>query len=98
MPFSVLLILGPSLFDGVLRVLLIIEFTTDLGKSFHEANLLMILISDENLFGAQIRYAGVTRVLGSFEEIGDIYFLMESAFIIYIHYYENRSFLVEIFI
>ena len=49
--------------DGVLRVLLIIELTTDLGKSFHEANLLMMLISDDNLFGAQIRDARVTRVL-----------------------------------
>ena len=45
--------------DGVLRVLLIIELTTDLGKSFHEANLLMILISDDNSFGAQIRDARV---------------------------------------
>ena len=58
-----LLILGPSLLDGVLTVLLIIEFTTDLGKSFHEPNLLMMLISDDNLFGAQIRDARVTRVL-----------------------------------
>ena len=52
-----LLILGPSLLDGVLRVELIIELTTDLGKSFHEANLLMLLVSDGNLFGAQIRDA-----------------------------------------
>ena len=49
--------------DGVLRVLLIIELTGDLGKSFHEANLLMMLVSDDNLFGAQIRDARVTRVL-----------------------------------
>ena len=60
---SVLLILGPSLLDGVLRVLLIIELTTDYGKSFHEANLLMMLISGDNLFGAQIRDVRVTRVL-----------------------------------
>ena len=63
MPFSVLLILGPSLLDGVLTVLLIIELTTDLGKSFHKAYLLMMLISEDNLFGAQIRDAQVTRVL-----------------------------------
>ena len=49
--------------DGVLRVLLIIELTTDLGNSFHEANLLMMLISDDNLFVTQIRDARVTRVL-----------------------------------
>ena len=63
MPFSVLLILGPSLLDGVLRVLLIVELTTELGQSFHEVNLLMILISDDDLFGAQKRDARVTRVL-----------------------------------
>ena len=63
MLFSVLLILGPSLLDGVLRVLLIIELTTDLGKIFHEASLLMMLISDDNLFGAEIRDVRVTRVL-----------------------------------
>ena len=49
--------------DGVLRVLLIMELTIDLGKSFREANLLMILISHENLFGAQIRDPRVTRLL-----------------------------------
>ena len=49
--------------DGVLRVLLIIELTTDLGKSFYEAKFLMMLISDDNLFGAQIHDAQVTRVL-----------------------------------
>ena len=49
--------------DGVLRVLLIIELTTDLAKSFHEANLLMMLISEGNLFGGQICDAQVTRVL-----------------------------------
>ena len=63
MLFSVLLILGPSLLDGVLRVLLIIELTTDLGKIFHEASLSMMLISDDNLFGAEIRDVRVTRVL-----------------------------------
>ena len=62
MLFSVLLILGPPLLDGVLRALLIIELTTDLGQSFHEANILMILISDDNLFSAQKRDARVTRV------------------------------------
>ena len=40
--------------DDVLRVLLIIELTTDLGKSFYEANLLIGLISDSNLFVEQI--------------------------------------------
>ena len=63
MLFAVILILGPSLLDGVLRVLLIIELTTDLGKIFHEASLLMMLISDDNLFGAEIRDVRVTRVL-----------------------------------
>ena len=61
--FSVLLILGPSLLDGGLTVLLIIELTTDLRKSFHEANLLM-LISDDNSFGAQICDARVTTMHG----------------------------------
>ena len=54
-----LLILGPSLLDDVLRVFLIIELTTDLGKLFHDTNLLTMLISDDNLFGAQIRNARV---------------------------------------
>ena len=58
-----LLILGYSFLDGVLRVLLIIELTTDLGKSFHEANVLMLLIPDGNIFGAQICDARVTRIL-----------------------------------
>ena len=61
--FSVLLILGPSLLDGGLTVLLIIELTTHLRKSFHEANLLM-LISDDNSFGAQICDARVTTMYG----------------------------------
>lgn len=43
-----------SAIDDVLRVLLIIELTTDLGKSFYEANLLIGLISDSNLFVEQI--------------------------------------------
>ena len=70
---SVELILRLSLLDGVLRVLLIIELITDLGKSFHEANLLMMLISDENLFGAQIRDARVTRVLIMIYDPRDIF-------------------------
>ena len=41
------MLLELSLLGGVLRVLLIIELTTDLGKSFHEANFLMVLISAE---------------------------------------------------
>ena len=45
--------------DDVLRVFLIIELTTDLGKLFHDTNLLTMLISDDNLFGAQIRNARV---------------------------------------
>ena len=39
-----------SAIDDVLRILLIIELATDLGKSFHEANLLIVLISDSKLF------------------------------------------------
>ena len=31
--------LESAVIEGVFRVLLIIELTTDLGKSFHEANL-----------------------------------------------------------
>ena len=31
--------------------------TTDLGKSFQDANSLMKLMSDDNLFGEQIRHA-----------------------------------------
>ena len=48
---------------GVLRVLLIIELTTDLGKSFPQANLLMMLISDRNFSVDQIREVRVTRLL-----------------------------------
>ena len=57
------MLLELSLLGGVLRVLLTIELTTDLGKSFHEANFLMVLISDDNLLGAQMRDARVTRLL-----------------------------------
>ena len=48
---------------GVLRVILIIELANDLGKSFHEANLLMMLISDGNFSIDQIREVRVTRLL-----------------------------------
>ena len=57
------MLLELSLLGGVLRVLLIIELTTDLGKSFHEANFLMVIISDDNLLGAQMSDARVTRLL-----------------------------------
>ena len=57
------MLLELSLLGGVLRVLLIIELTTDLGKSFHEANFLMVLISDDNFLGTQMRDARVTRLL-----------------------------------
>ena len=57
------MLLELSLLGGVLRVLLIIELTTDLGKSFHEVNFLMVLISDDNILGAQMRDARVTRLL-----------------------------------
>ena len=46
--------LESAVIEGVLRVLLIIELTTDLGKSFHEANLLMMFISHGNLSVEQI--------------------------------------------
>ena len=46
-----------------MRVLLFIELTIDLRKSFHEGNRLMILISDDNLFCAQMRDARVTTIL-----------------------------------
>ena len=55
--------LESAVIEGVLRVLLIIELTTDLGKSFHEANLLMMFISHGNLSVEQIREARVTRLL-----------------------------------
>ena len=57
------MLLELSLLGGALRVLLSIEMKTDLGKSFHEANFLMVLISDDNLLGAQMRDARVTRLL-----------------------------------
>ena len=57
------MLLELSLLGGALRVLLIIELTTDLGKSFHEANFLMVLISHDNLLGAQMRDARVTKLL-----------------------------------
>ena len=63
MTISVVLILELSLLDGAMRVLLIIELTIDLRKSFHEGNRLMILISDDNLFCAQMRDARVTTIL-----------------------------------
>ena len=46
-----------SAIDDTLRVLSIIEFATDLGNSLHEANLLIVLISDSNLFVEQIQDA-----------------------------------------
>ena len=46
-----------SAIDDTLRVLSITEFATDLGNSLHEANLLMVLISDSNLFVEQIQDA-----------------------------------------
>ena len=44
------------------RVLLIIELTTDFGKSFHNANILMLVISDGNLSVEPIHDAHVTRL------------------------------------
>ena len=49
--------------DGVLGVLLIIELTTYLGKSFHKANLLIVLILEDNLSVEHIRDARVTKPL-----------------------------------
>lgn len=50
--------------DCVLRDLLIIELKADLVKSFHKANLLMVLISDNNLSIEHIQDAScVTRFL-----------------------------------
>ena len=54
--------LESALIEGVLKVLLIIELTTDLGKSIHETNLLMF-ISHSNLSVEQIREARVTGLL-----------------------------------
>ena len=54
--------LESAIIEGVLKVLLIIELTTDLGKSFHETNLLMF-ISYSNLSVEQIWEARVTGLL-----------------------------------
>ena len=55
-PFFVSFVsLESAVIDGVLSVLFIIELTTDSGKSFDEANLLMMLISDGNLSVEQIQ-------------------------------------------
>ena len=54
--------LESAIIEGVLTVLLIIELTTDLGKSFHETNLLMF-ISYSNLSVEQIWEARVTGLL-----------------------------------
>ena len=42
---------------------LITELTTDSGKSFHEVNFLMMLISNSNLSVEKIREARATRLL-----------------------------------
>ena len=52
-----------STLADVVSALLINVLTIDFGKLFHEANLLMILISDCNLFGEHILEARVTRLL-----------------------------------
>lgn len=49
--------------DGVLGVLLIIELTTYLGKSFHKANLLIVLILEDDLSVEHIRDAQVTMLV-----------------------------------
>lgn len=49
--------------DRVLGVLLIIELTTYLGKSFHKANLLIVLILEDNLSVEHIRDAQVTMLV-----------------------------------
>ena len=54
--------LESAIIEGVLKVLLIIELTTDLGKSFHETNFLMF-ISHSNLSVEQIQEARVTGLL-----------------------------------
>ena len=54
--------LESAIIEGVLKVLLIIELKTDLGKSFHETNLLMF-ISYSNLSVEQIWEARVTGLL-----------------------------------
>ena len=55
--------MGSSATDGTLTLLLLIELTTDLGKSFHEVNHLMVLISDSNLSIGHMRDARVKRFL-----------------------------------
>ena len=52
-----------SVIDDVMRVLLVIELSTDLGKSFHKANILMVLISESNSSVEHIWDACVTRLL-----------------------------------
>ena len=52
-----------SAINGALRILLIIELTTDLGKPFHDANILMVLISYGNLSIEHIRDALAARFL-----------------------------------
>ena len=54
--------LESAIIEGVLKVLFIIELTTDLGKSFHETNFLMF-ISHSNLSVEQIQEAHVTGLL-----------------------------------
>ena len=54
--------LESAIIEGVLKVLLIIELTTDLGKSFHETNFLMF-ISHSNLSVEQIQETRVTGLL-----------------------------------
>ena len=51
-----------SAIDDTLRVLSITEFATDLGNSLHKANLLIVLISDSNLFVEQIQDACEARL------------------------------------
>ena len=46
-----------------MRVLLVIELSTDLGKSFHKANILMVLISESNSSVEHIWDACVARLL-----------------------------------
>ena len=61
--------LESAVIDGILKVLLIIELTTDSRKLFHEASLLMMFISDGNLSVEQIRLnvSQVHKALHKFE-------------------------------
>ena len=52
-----------SVIDNVMRVLMVIGLSTDLGKSFHKANISMVLISESNLSVEHIWDAHVTRPL-----------------------------------